>query len=702
MTTPTRALAVVVWLAIAMVGVATPPPASAVAGQDDALAAVADDGPVRLHVRRIPLRVGPAVGVDTIRMRIVLEHVGDVPLGPTELTIALHPAVDGRAALLTALVDGPATRAIRLRRAPVRALAPGDLVSVELELPLGGLGLAGEDAEGDGSSVHPVTLRLSDGREELARLDSAIVRLTGQPAAPLLASVVVPFSDAPWRTVGDAYPVGVAGPVLPGGRLEAVLVGLEQRPSARIVLAPAAHLLEDLADRADGFPLREDDGSISAVPGDDGAALAAAATIDRLRQLVAALPLDPIAGPYADADLAAIVRTTGELVPLAEAAAARGPERVQRVLGRTAGATAALHAPFDPLLLDLVAGDVVIVPGAAVDDTDAEAARTGAALRSARTPGGRAVAVLVADDDLTRLLEERRPPGGPMHVAHLVATLTAATHLEDPATAGRTLVVLAPRAWAPTPTLVAELIARLDEAPWLQLDAPATLARIGRSTDADVRLVGPEAAPLPADLGTGIIAARLELEALERALPSSAVTTADGRTRTVAGMRDELVLATSGWWSDAARSPAQALVDDVLTTSALGFSGVELGLGDVTLTARDGLVPVTLTRTRDSAIDVVVELAGPAALTWPSGPTSGVLRLEPGVETTVAIPTTTRSTGVFAVRVRVSDPERTREVASGTLSVRSTAVSGPALVVIAGLVVALLGGSAARAARRRT
>lgn len=701
MTRVPRAAAVATALALAVLVARPPDPAIAVAATDDAALAATDEGPVRFHVRRIPLRVGPAVGVDAVRIRLLLEHVGDEALGPTELVIALHPAVDGREALLAAVTDGPSTPALRQRRAPVRATAPGDLVAVEVELPLDGLGLPGEDAEGRGSSVHPVTLRLTNGREELARLDTAVVRMTGQPVAPLLASVIVPYNDAPWRTVGDAYPIGVAAPARPGGRLDAVLVALEQRPGARVVLAPGAHLLEDLADRADGFPLLADDGTLAAVPGDDDAALIAAATVDRLRQLVAAMPLAPIAGPYGDSDLAAIVRADAALVPLAEDAAARGPERAQRVLGREVEPTATLHVPVDPIVLDHVAGDVVVVPAEGVAPEDAVAAREGSALRTARSPRGRTLAVLVADADVTRLLTDPRTVGGPMHAAHLVATLTAATHLADPATAGRSLVVLPPRDWTPSPLLVAELVARLDEAPWLRLEGPAAIARIGRGTESPLRLRGAPAEPLPPALSEGIVAAGEELAALERALPSSAVTTEPGRTRTVTGMRDELVRATSGWWTGPARSPAPELVEDVLATSALGFSGVALGLSDVTLTSRDGLVPVTLTRTTDSAIDVVVELSGPAALTWPGGRRSATLRLEPGVETTVSLPTVTRSTGAFGVIVRVTEPDGERLIASGTLSVRATAVSGPALLAIAGIVLALLGGSAARSARRR-
>lgn len=675
-------------------------PAGAVAAVDEGLATARDEGPIRFHVRRIPLQVGPAVEVDAVRIRVVLEHVGEEALDGLGLVISVHPAVDDRDALLAALREGPDTPALRQRRTEVRPLAPGDLVAVEVELPLDGLGLPGPDAEGDGSRVHPITLRLIDGTVEVARLDSAVVRMTGVPAAPLLASVVVPYTDAPWRSVGDAYPAGVSAPVRPGGRLDEVLTALEQRPQARVVLAPAAHLLEDLADRADGFTLREADGTLSAVPGDDAAALVAATTVDRLRRLVATLPLAPIAGPYADADLAAIARADPELVALAEAAATRGPERAQRVLGREVEPSATLAAPLDPLALELITGDVALIASDAVGAPDAELARRGSALRSVRTPSGRALAVLVADADVTRLMAEPSSAGGPLHAAHLVATLTALTHLAAPDVAGRTLLVLPPRDWAPAPVLVAELVARLDQAPWLRLDAPVAIARIGRGEPTTLRPITITARPLPDPLRLALLEARDELAALERALPASAVTTADGRTRTASGMRDELVLATSGWWTGVPRSPAQALVEDVLATSATAFADVELGLGDVTLTARDGLLPVTLTRTSGPAIDVIVELSGPAALTWPEGRRSAPLRLEPGVETTVALPTSTRSTGAFAVRVRVAEPEGVRTITTGTLSVRSTAASRPALLGIATLVAALLGGSYVRSRRR--
>lgn len=677
------------------------PAASAVTpSAPDEPAAPAPDDPVALHVRALSLVVGPAVADDAVRVRLLVEHRGTAPFDDVALIVAVHPATRTRAALTEALTDGPATSSLRTRRVAVGRLVPGDLVVVEATLSLAGLGLARAAPDAAGSAVLPLVLTVVDAGRPLHTVTSAVAWLTGDLTDPVAASLVVPWADAPWRGPGDAYPRGVSEPVRDGGRLDAILRGLEERPTARVVVAPATHLVEDLADRADGFLLREDDGTLLRVEGDQEAALASAAVLDRVRRLVAALPTAPLAGPYADADLAALARSGDAVVRAVGAEAAlEGPRRLLGVLGREVDDTTVVGAPLDPAVLDLVVGSSVLVPSAAVAPDDARRAADGRALRRLTTPSGGALDALVADPDATALLTAREPDGGPLHAAHLVAMLAAATAFEDPATGGRTMLVLAPRDWAPSPELVAGLVARLEDAPWVALDAPSRVVAAPEAAREPLILPVHADGGLPPELTDGIRAALGELQALQLALPASSVPLEDGSERSVASMRVELVRATSAWWAGS-RPEARALVDDVIAATRLGFGAVDLGVSEVTLTARDGVVPVTLTRTAGPPIDVVVELVGPAGLEWPDGPRTAPLRLDPGVETTVALATRSRATGDLPVVVRVTDPSGVRPIATGRLTVRATAASRPALVGIGAVVLGLLVAGGRRRRRR--
>lgn len=660
----------------------------------------ASTDPFRLHVRALSLVVGPAVADETVRVRVLVDHVGAAPFDDVELVLAVHPAVTARDALAEVLADGPATAALRTRRVEVGRLVPGDLRAVEATLPLSGLGLPRAASDAAGSAVLPLVLTVTDRGRALHEVRSAVAWLTGEPPSPVATSLVVPWADAPWRGPGDAHPRGVSAPIRDGGRLDAILRGLEERPTARVVIAPATHLVEDLADRADGFVLREEDGTLVRVDGGQEAALASAAVLERVRRLVASLPVAPLAGPYADADLAALARTGDARVrDVGAEAALEGPRRLLGVLGREVDGATVLSAPLDPAVLDLVAGSLVLLPAAAVAPEDARRAADGAALRRVTAPSGGALAALVADPDATALLTARSPAGGPLHAAHLVAMLTAATAFADPGADGRTLLVLAPRDWAPSPELVAGLVARLEDAAWVELDEPGRVADARDAGREPLLLPAHRADPLPAELVDGLRVAAAELDALERALPASAVPLEDGSERSVSGMRGELVRATSSWWTGQ-RPQARALVDDVIETARRGFGAIDLGVSEVTLTARDGVVPITLTRTEGPPIDVVVELVGPAGLEWPDGARTAPLRLEPGVETTVALATRSRATGDLPVVVRVTDPGGTRPVATGRLTVRATAASRPALLAI-GLVVVVLLAVGGRRRRRR-
>jgi hypothetical protein len=159
---------------------------------------------------------------------------------------------------------------------------------------------------------------------------------------------------------------------------------------------------------------------------------------------------------------------------------------------------------------------------------------------------------------------------------------------------------------------------------------------------------------------------------------------------------DELLRATSR----TAASGGESAVALEGLTSALRASLGDLSIAsvEVTLTARDGTLPLTLRRTGGVPLRLVVDVTGPAALTWPDG-TQRRLTLGTDEERTLELPLRVGSTGTFPIVVRVSTVGGTL-LADETLSVRATALAGPALLGIGGVVVVLLAAGGVRQRRR--
>jgi Family of unknown function (DUF6049) len=120
----------------------------------------------------------------------------------------------------------------------------------------------------------------------------------------------------------------------------------------------------------------------------------------------------------------------------------------------------------------------------------------------------------------------------------------------------------------------------------------------------------------------------------------------------------------------------------------------------ITLTARDGKLPLVLRNRLPHALDVVVELDAGTRIEFPEGVHIAV-RLEPGTQR-IPVPVRTRSPGSSPLRVRVTSPDGGLLLASTRYSVRSTAVSGigAGLTVGALLFLVLWWGRHWRATRR--
>ena len=625
-----------------------------------------------------------AGATDELALRMLVENVGDDTLDALSVIVEIYPAVGSRSELQAAFQGGFEAPPMHIHTHEVAegaGLAPGELRGVSDQFPADEVAWA-EDPGG----VHPVRLAVTRGVEVLDEAVTAVVWLDELPSTPTLTSLVWPIDAHPWRTTRGAYHYDADAELAPGGRLDVLLRAVESVHSERVVLAPAAHLLEDLSDRADGFTAleRAPNGELVSrrVPANAAAPALASDTLTRVRELAATLTPAPISGPYAEADLPGLLAGGPTLRELAAVTASEGRRRVQLQLGVDVDAsTSLMRRAINDDVLDLLSGDQLLLSSHLVatpdDDTDGPPA-----VGQVQAPSGRLLGTLVADPALEASLGRTDHPAGPVLGAQRPIAETAAAYLADePA-----LVVLPPATWDPSPEVVDRLLDGLTSASWLQLATPTRMISQVPASGRRLELRSAPAAELSTGLADRIADVAVGLDAATAALPDGAEL-AGGRT--VEELEDAVLRTTSTWYQGP-DDEAEELLRDVERAVDGTFGEIEVAGGEITLTSDTGQIPVTLQRRRGGPIVVDVELNSPGTLRWPEGRRVEGVVLEPDESWTVTFPTQAMSTGAFPVTVRVSDPTGERELATGTIGVRSTAISGPALGVIAAIVLGLL------------
>lgn len=692
----------------ALIAPATSPRALA---QTDQAPASPPEGPrpAQLTLTAIDTAVGPGLARDTIGVRLLVENRTGATWGRVELELDLHGRLSSRSALRSALAGGSVPQLLRRVRvdASPSELEAGGIALVEAALPLTGL------TPGTGvGDVLPLRMRLLADGVEVGRLDTAVLHLEVTEPARVATAVVWPVTAVPARDVAGTVAGGLDPQTRAGGRLDTLVRVLSNASGELVTLAPSVTLLEDLARRA-----------LERTEGSDPAADRAAALQERLIATVRAAASAPVALPYADADLPRILATPAPVRPLAAAVTFEGARRLAPLTGRSAAPVTLLEHPTDARALDLVAGGVVLLlhTSTAEPDLALDLPLVGAA-RPLTAPSGRLLTGVVADPFVTAALAAgarenftARPtaqgapgdplvPGGPVYAAHDVLIRTAMLFVEAPGRTGRGLLVLPPPELDPDPRFLTALLTGLAEAPWLEPVAPAALAATALggtlAAAAPLALAPVDATALPArqvQAITEVVAARaLLLDAIAADADGGDLTALRFVGRDLDTVGDDLLRATS---RTAASSVESAVALEGLA-SALRASLGDLSIAsvEVTLTARDGTLPLTLRHAGGVPLRVVVDVTGPATLTWPDG-TQRRLTLGTDEERTLELPLRVSSTGTFPIVVRVSTAGGTL-LADETLSVRATALARPALLGIGGVVVVLLAVGGVRQRRR--
>jgi hypothetical protein len=673
----------------------------------------ATDAPraVQLTVVGIDSVVGAGVASDTVRWRLLIENTTDEVWGEVRVRADLHAPIGSRSALRAALAGGavpPLLRRVDLDASPT-ALDPGGIALGVGELPLTGLRIGGGVAD-----VLPLRLQILADGVEVGRIDTAVLLLTTTTPTRVATSVVWSVDAPPTRAADGTVAAALDPLTLPGGRLDTLVRTIGRGPADVVTLAPSVTLLEDLALRE-----RERAGGDTAGTDIDPGATRAAELRELLVSTVRLGASPPVALPYADADLARILASPPPVRRLAATAMFEGSRRLGELTGRSSGPVTLLEGAVGPRTLDLVAGSVVLLPYGSIEAPDlALDLPLPEPVRPLVASSGRLLSGVVADPFVTAAIgagaradfdaagsaaptsDGTGAPvqGGPVLAAHHVLLRTAMFYAEAPNRAGRSLLVLPPPDLDPDPRFLITLLDGFAAAPWLDLQGPAGLVRSPETADVTLAPSGaivlraasadplaPRLVQAIADVGA---ARALLLDAIDADGPGGEPDELVVAGRDLAAVADELLRATSRADLTVSTEDPAVRLETIAVALRASLGELSVTSREVTLTARDGVLPLTLRHTGGVPLRLVVDVIGPAALSWPDG-SQRRLTLAADEERTLELPVRAGSTGTFPVVVRVSSPGGTLLV-DETLSVRATAVAGPALAGIGAVVAVLL------------
>ncbi|MEO7428015.1 MAG: DUF6049 family protein [Acidimicrobiales bacterium] len=193
----------------------------------------------------------------------------------------------------------------------------------------------------------------------------------------------------------------------------------------------------------------------------------------------------------------------------------------------------------------------------------------------------------------------------------------------------------------------------------------------------DRSLAPADARPIASALAGGLRSARDRL---------SSFTGLVGRDSPRAGaVAAQLLVATS---SDLDRAERQAHLDSAQSAIDAVVRAVSApARKTITLTARDGTVPLTLRNDAGLPINVVVHLRS-SKLAFPGGATIAKTLTDPTTRLDISV--RARASGTFPLEVEVTSPDGLLSLTSVDYSVQSSAVSGVGLVLSVGAAIFLL------------
>jgi hypothetical protein len=411
---------------------------------------------------------------------------------------------------------------------------------------------------------------------------------------------------------------------------------------------------------------------------------AVAAWLDQLSEQAAATQALSLA--YADPDLVAVTRAglSGDVVRAQQLATAA----VQQALGRGTTVTQGPAWPADgtadgdTLRAIQASGATQVVLSSAYTDPSRAVAWTPSALGPLEGPGLTAV---VADAQLSALLTTRPGlQGGPVLARQRMLAELAEIGLELP-TVGRSVVVVADRQWTPDAAYVHSLYATLAQTPWVQLTTLAGLQ--GGAADGPARQqprypAGLRGRELSGAQMTAVVVGHQDLDAVAGVLTQPEPTVG-------LGQRALLRAESTAWrarpadgttYASSVTAQIRAVKDQVRVVAP----------GAVTLAARSGKIPVTVTNALDQPVTVRVGVdVVPAARLAVTAPPA--VTVPARGSTTLDLSADATANGSAQLSVQLQTPEGTAYGPTHTVTVQITGLGAVAqlLVVLALVLLAI-------------
>jgi hypothetical protein len=367
-----------------------------------------------------------------IRLAIRINNVGDVTIPDARIGWVLGRKVVSRVQYETALADGPSFAAAADTVFQAGDIEPGEATDVAVKIDTSETGAIEDD-----SGVYPMQLELRSGDELTASMTTAVIHIFQPPEKPVWFSwwteVATPIAFGPDGTLID---LGFESTLESGGgivaQVEALRDLLQAAPTGAtvdLIVSPVA--LDQLERAADGY--ERADGTM--VRSEDAAPLAAAATLERLRE-IAASPLARLhAMPFAAPRLPALLSTG--LGTHLDAHWRVGDETFERILGERPDPTVARPPglAFDQATVDameargvttlLGAADTVVRPPQENDFAPPPAATLPTSL-------GGDVTLLLPDPGAMSLLSDPDVREDPILAAHVLLGELATIWKEQP------------------------------------------------------------------------------------------------------------------------------------------------------------------------------------------------------------------------------------------------------------------------------
>lgn len=640
------------------------------------------DQPLRVVITMLtPVSIGPT---DTITIAGTVTNTTAEPIDHLSTIVGVGPRIDSRGSLTRDLAKTPGLShilGIATSHAPT-SLAPGGQAPFTLTIPVRGTVL-----ESARPTVYPLQVRFDSAeRTDLGEANTFLPYFPNSVSDPLRIAWVWPLDAPPALSAGgEIFAPNVPATFAAGGRLRRIL-DLARAPTgasgsaaayAPVTFAVNPTLVTMISTVArDGWTRTGDK------PPENGRS-ASTAAVDWLNGLRAQTRgATVVALPYADPDAVALVRA-GLGADLGNAIAL-GRAELTKALPAAQLATIAwpVNGAIDQATLDAYAAagaTAVIVSSNQLPTSPRAELNTQSAPVSLATRGPD-VRGLAADAEATSLLAGNgRDASSPrMAAQRLLALLAVAVGEQPNGTAVRDMVLTMPRDFDPNSAWARDLLHDTAALPWLHPVALDTVV-----TDPVGNRSGLQPYPSSA---RGKELAQSTLTGAGRSVATLRQEVADARAmlpdRTLTRpLDDALTRAESAEWRGRNAVDGQrTLLDEVATDADALLGGVSVAAtGQVTLTSRNGDVPVTVRNTLPEPVSVDINLsAADRTKLTSSGPRRYVIPA--GAKQRVLLPADTQRAGTFRVSLTVTTPTG-RQIAAAPLTVHSTAYGTITLVI---------------------